>query len=128
MNKSNKPIKVLIAEDEDVLRRMYAKKFKTEGFEVFEAVNGVETIEMVKKNKPDIVLLDIIMPLVDGFSILKKMKEDNSLKNIPVILLTNLAQEPDVKEGLKLGAVDYLVKTNFTPAQIVEKVRKILKK
>ncbi|MFN3301738.1 MAG: response regulator transcription factor [Patescibacteria group bacterium] len=124
---TNKKAKILIAEDEEILRRMYATKFRAEGFEVFETANGVETLEMAKKIKPEIILLDIIMPLADGFSVLKKIKEDKTLKDIPVILLTNLAQNNDIKEGLKIGAIDYLVKTEFTPSQVVEKVKKILK-
>jgi len=125
---ANNKIKVLIADDEEVLRRMYLTKFKNEGFEAYGASNGEEAVEMAKKIKPDIILLDIIMPLADGFSALKKIKEDNSLKNIPVILLTNLAQDGDIQTGLKMGAADYLVKTESTPNQVVEKIRKILKK
>jgi len=125
---TNNKIKVLIADDEEILRRMYLTKFKNEGFEAYGACNGEEVVEMAKKIKPDIILLDIIMPLADGFSALKKIKEDNSLKNIPVILLTNLAQDGDIQTGLKMGAADYLVKTESTPNQVVEKIRKILKK
>ncbi len=122
-----KTIKVLIAEDEEVLLKMYLTKFKNEGFEVYGATNGEETLKLANEIKPDIVLLDVIMPLIDGFSVLKKIKENEKTKSIPVLLLTNLSQESDMKEGLKLGAIDYLVKTNFTPAEVVKKVKEILK-
>jgi two-component system, OmpR family, alkaline phosphatase synthesis response regulator PhoP len=128
MAKNNKPIKVLISEDEEILRRMYVTKFKTEGFEVFAAVNGEEAFKLALENKPDVILLDIIMPLSDGFSTLKKIKAEEKIKKIPVMMLTNLAQESDIEEGKKLGAVDYLVKSNLTPSQVVEKIRAVLKK
>ncbi len=127
MAKNKKAIKVLIAEDEEVLLRMYLTKFKNQGFEVYGAKNGAETLDLAKKVSPDVILLDIIMPMADGFSVLKKIKEDKNLKDVPVILLTNLAQEPDIDEGLKLGATDYLIKANITPLQVVEKVKEVLK-
>lgn len=128
MTNNDQPIKVLIAEDEDILRRMYVTKFKAEGFEVFEAVNGEEGFKLAMEKKPDIILLDIIMPLADGFSTLRKIKAEEKIKNIPVFMLTNLAQESDIEEGKKLGASDYLVKSNLTPLQVVEKIRETLKK
>lgn len=128
MVKNNKSIKVLIAEDEEVLRRMYVTKFKAEGFEVFAAINGDEAFKLAVENKPNIILLDIIMPLVDGFSTLKKLRVEEKTKNIPVMMFTNLAQESDIEEGKKLGAVDYLVKSDLTPSQVVEKIRAVLKK
>lgn len=122
----NKKIKILIAEDEEILLKMYTTKFRLKGFEVYGARNGAEALEIALKVKPEIILLDIIMPLVDGFGVLRKIKENESLKNIPVILLTNLAQDSDIDEGLKLGANDYLVKASTTPDEVVEKVKKIL--
>lgn len=128
MTNNDQSIKVLIAEDEDILRRMYVTKFKAEGFEVFEAINGEEGFKLAMEKKPDIILLDIIMPLADGFSTLRKIKAEEKIKNIPVLMLTNLAQESDIEEGKKLGASDYLVKSNLTPLQVVEKIRETLKK
>jgi DNA-binding response OmpR family regulator len=123
----NKKFKILIAEDEEPLLKMYLLKFKNAGFDAYGAKNGEEAFQMAKEIKPDIILLDIIMPMGDGFCILKKIKSENHLKNIPVIVLTNLAQNGDKKEALELGAVDYLVKADFTPAQVIEKVKEILK-
>jgi len=128
METNNKIIKVVLAEDEEVLRRMYLTKFKTEGFEVFPAINGEEAFKLALENQPDIILLDIIMPLVNGFSALKKLKAEEKTKNIPVMMLTNLAQDSDMEESKKLGAIDYLVKADLTPTKVVEKIKAALKK
>lgn len=106
-----------------MLADMYATKFSMEGFAVEKGHDGVDALEKVKVMKPDIILLDIIMPKLDGFSVLKELKTDPNLKNVPVILLTNLGQDDDVKKGKKLGADDYFVKANHSPQEIVEKVR-----
>ncbi|MBS4014784.1 MAG: response regulator [Bacteroidetes bacterium] len=127
-NDKNKKIKVLLAEDEDILRRIYLTKFETEGLEVFAAINGEEAFELAIKNEPDIILLDVIMPKADGFFTLKKLKENEKTKDIPVMMLTNLAQNGDLEEGKKLGAIDYLVKADLTPLQVVQKIKEFLKK
>ncbi|KKW36389.1 MAG: hypothetical protein UY81_C0030G0002 [Candidatus Giovannonibacteria bacterium GW2011_GWA2_53_7] len=121
-------IKVLLVEDDTMLSDMYNMKFTNEGFEVWRGTNGVEGLAQLEKNgAPDILLLDVIMPQMDGFTMLAKVKENVAWKNVPVILLTNLGQEADVKKGLAMGANDYLVKANFTPGQVVEKVKALLK-
>lgn len=119
---------ILLAEDEATLAKMYQTKFTMEGFEVNIAEDGLKAIEILEKNTPDIVLLDIIMPNLDGFGVLKKMKEDLRFSKIPVILLTNLGQETDVKRGLELGADDYLIKAHFTPQEVADKVKEVLQK
>lgn len=121
-------IKILIVEDDKMLVDMYTMKFESEGYQVAKADNGKTGLDLVRKEKPDIILLDIIMPQMDGFQVLKELKKDASLKNLPVVLLSNLGQTDDVKKGLALGANDYLVKANFTPAQVVDKVKEVLKK
>ena len=105
---------------------MYTLKFTQEGYEVFQAENGKDGLASALKNQPDVILLDIILPQMDGFSVLKELKDDKNLKKTPVILLTNLGQDGDVKKGLELGATDYLIKANFTPAQVVDKVKSVL--
>lgn len=126
---ANEKIKVLLVEDDAMLSDMYVMKFEGEGFEVWKGGNGVEGLAQLEKNgAPDIILLDVIMPQMDGFSMLAKVKENAQWKNVPVILLTNLGQEQDVKKGMAMGANDYLVKANFTPGQVVEKVKALLKK
>lgn len=119
--------KVLIIEDEETLSQMYALKFDREGFAVETAPDGLTGLELAKKSKPDIILLDIIMPQLDGFTVLEKIKEDDNLKDIPVIMLTNLGQTEDLKKGEKMGAKDYLVKANCTPQDVVNKVKQYLK-
>ncbi|PIR71849.1 MAG: response regulator, partial [Candidatus Nealsonbacteria bacterium CG10_big_fil_rev_8_21_14_0_10_37_25] len=84
-------------------------------------------IKKIKEEKPDLVLLDLILPGIDGFEVLSKMKEDLALAQIPVIILSNLGQKEDVERGLKLGAVDYLIKAHFTPGEIIEKIKNALK-
>ncbi len=122
------PTKILIVEDEPMLADMYATKFSMEGFAVEKGYDGVEALRKARAVKPDIILLDIIMPKLDGFSVLKELKSDAHLQSVPVILLTNLGQDDDVEKGKKLGADDYFVKANHSPQEIVEKVRALLAK
>ena len=118
--------KVLLVEDDRDLVEMYETKFKMEGFEVIKSENGLNALDLVKKEKPAVVLLDIVMPELDGFQVLKSLKVDPETKATLVILLTNLSQETDIKKGTELGAADYLVKANFTPNEVVAKARKAM--
>jgi DNA-binding response OmpR family regulator len=124
---SEKQYNVLLIEDEEMLANMYETKFKNEGYQIRKALDGEAGLKMAQEEKPDIILLDIIMPKLDGFSVLKKLKEDAKLKNVPVILLTNLGQDEDVKKGQALGVAGYLVKANLTPIEVVNKVKEYLK-
>jgi len=119
---------VLIIEDEKMLSEMYKTKFEMEGFAVKQSFDGKDGLEKAKSGKPDIVLLDIILPKLDGFLVLKELKEDPAMKKTPVLLLTNLGQDDDIKKGKSLGADGYFVKANHSPAEIVEQVRRQLKK
>ncbi len=123
-----KKIKVLIIEDEEMLANMYISKFEKNGFEVEKALDGKEGLKIALKIKPDIILLDVIMPKMDGFMVLRELKTNSTTKDIPVIMLTNLGQEEDTEKGSQLGVSDYLVKADLTPSQVVEKVNIILKK
>ncbi|MFA6307830.1 MAG: response regulator [Patescibacteria group bacterium] len=125
---ADKKIKILLIEDEEMLANMYEVKFKNEGFDLEKALDGAEGLAKAKANKPDFILLDIIMPKMDGFSVLKALKEDETTKNIPVMLLTNLGQEEDIAKGKELGSVGYLVKANITPAEVVAEIKKKLGK
>lgn len=125
---SNKKTKILLVEDDNTLTEMYTIKFQEAGHEVIVAKNGTEGLELAKKHDPDIILLDIILPEMDGFAVLKDLKSESKTKKTPVILLSNLGQEADIEKGKKLGAADYMVKANFTPAQVLDKVTAILKK
>jgi len=121
-------IKILLIEDEEMLANMYEVKFKNEGFDLEKALDGAEGLEKAKSMKPDFILLDIIMPKMDGFSVLKALKEDDSTKDIPVMLLTNLGQDEDIEKGKQLGSVGYLVKANITPSEVVAEVKKKMNK
>jgi two-component system, OmpR family, response regulator AdeR len=118
---------VALIEDDALIAEMYITKFAKEGYTIKHAKDGSEGLAMVKAQKPDIILLDIIMPKLDGFQVLTELRKEAAFKDTPVIMLTNLGQEEDVQKGRALGATDYFIKTNFTPAAIVEKVRGILK-
>ncbi|OGH65695.1 MAG: hypothetical protein A3J66_01440 [Candidatus Magasanikbacteria bacterium RIFCSPHIGHO2_02_FULL_47_14] len=122
-----KKIHVLIVEDDSFLANIYKTKFEMEGFKVSVAENGELGLKEAKKKLPDLILLDILLPKMDGFTVLEHLKEDEELKSIPVILLTNLGQKDDVDKGLKLGAADYLIKAHFKPSETVDKVKKVLK-
>ncbi len=119
--------KILIVEDDKFLRELITRKLTQENFTISEAVDGEEGLKKIKEEKPDLVLLDLILPGIDGFEVLAKVKDDPALAPIPVIILSNLGQREDVEKGLKLGAVDYLVKAHFTPNEIIEKVKTALK-
>src|SRR3989338_7437494 len=117
---------ILLVEDDVFLADIYQKKFDMEGYKVTLADNGEKAVVDAKKKKPDIILLDILLPKLDGFAVLEKLKADPATKEIPVILLTNLGQKDDVEKGLDAGAVDYLIKAHFKPSEIVDKVKKVL--
>jgi len=119
--------KILIVEDDKFLRELIARKLAKENFEVAEAVDGEEGIKKAKEEKPDLVLLDLILPGIDGFEVLSKIKEDEATQKIPVIVLSNLGQKEDVERCMQLGAVNYMIKAHFTPVEIIEKVEAVLK-
>lgn len=118
--------KILIIEDDNFLREIIVRKLAKEGFEIVEAVDGEEGINKAKKENPDLIVLDLILPTLDGFEVLAKLKEDSETSSVPVMILSNLGQKGEIEQGLRLGAIDYLVKANFTPAEIVNKVKKNL--
>lgn len=119
--------KVFIVDDDPFILDMYVMKFTAAGFALETAIDGKGALEGIKKSQPDIVLLDVIMPIVDGFEVLQKLKQDSATKKIPVVLLTNLGQKEDTEKGFQMGAIDYIVKAHFTPSEVVEKVKQILK-
>lgn len=121
-----KKIKILLVEDDTFLAGMYVTKLELEGFDVVLADNGEKGLEQARATNPDIVLLDVILPRMSGFDVLKNLKDDEQTKDVPVIMLTNLGQSEDVQKGLDLGAKDYLVKAHFMPAEVVQKVKEIV--
>ncbi len=123
-----KALQILLVEDDAFLANIYKTKFEMEGFTVLVAENGELGLKEAKKKRPDLVLLDILLPKMDGFTVIGHLKEDKDLKDVPVIMLTNLGQKDDVEKGLELGADEYLIKAHFKPSETVDKVREVLKK
>ncbi|KPJ56829.1 hypothetical protein AMJ49_03735 [Parcubacteria bacterium DG_74_2] len=118
--------KILIIEDDKFLRELIARKLRNENFEIVEAVDGEEGVKKAKEEKPDLVLLDLILPGIDGFEVLQQLKSESEFGKTPVIILSNLGQQEDIEKGFKLGAIDYLIKAHFTPGEIIEKIQKYL--
>lgn len=116
--------KIFIIEDEQSLRDILSMRLKDAGFEIEVAVDGAEALEKLKIITPDLILLDIILPKIDGFTVLGKIKEDLTTKDIPVIVLSNLGQDADIKRALDLGAADYFIKAQHSLLEIVELVKK----
>jgi DNA-binding response OmpR family regulator len=116
-----------MVEDNIFLRKLYRDKLTRAGFSFVEATNGVEGINKAVFEKPDLIILDLILPRKNGFDVLAELKQKSEVKSIPVIILSNLSQESDVKEAMRLGAKDYLVKTEVRLSEVVEKLKKIVK-
>ncbi|MCK5084983.1 MAG: response regulator [Candidatus Pacebacteria bacterium] len=118
--------KIVIIEDEKILIELLEKKIKEEGYEVFVSLNGKEGLELIKEVKPDLVLLDIIMPKLNGYEVMEemnKLKEFN-LKKIPVIIISNSGQSVEIERALNLGVRDYLIKAQFDPKEVIDKIKK----
>ncbi len=114
---------ILLVDDDLTLREMYEERMKVEGFKIIQATNGEEALGKARENKPDIILLDIMMPKVNGFDVLKELKSNPELKDIPVIVLTALIQDVDRVQGKKLGAADYIVKSETMPGEVIAKIK-----
>jgi Response regulator containing CheY-like receiver, AAA-type ATPase, and DNA-binding domains len=119
-------IKILIVEDDPLMQRMYQKVFSLEKYEVVTADNGEEALLKVHESKPNLILLDIMMPKVNGLQVLEKLKSDPDTKTIPVIMLTNLAGTQDAENALEKGAIKYIVKSEHEPKSIVNMVKEIV--
>lgn len=119
--------KILIVEDDPFLLKMYSKKFQVEGFDVQTAVDGQAGLAKIKSFMPDLVLMDIMMPKLNGIQVIEKAKADPVIKDIPILVLTNLSSTEDAGTAVKTGAVDYMIKSDFIPSQIIDKVKQLLK-
>jgi len=114
--------KILIIEDEEILLNLLKNKLSELGYEVFSALDGRAGFEAIKELVPDLILLDLIMPKMGGFEVMEKMQEDNSIKGIPVIIISNSGQPVELEKAKQLGAKDWLIKTEFDPREVIEKV------
>ena len=126
MEISKKGKKILFIEDESALQITFGDMLSKQGYEMIKAMDGKTGLDLAKEKTPDLILLDLILPKMDGFGVLKGLKEDEETKDIPVIILTNLENTGDVQRALELGATNYLVKANYTLTEILEKIEKIL--
>lgn len=118
---------IFLVEDDSFISGMYQVKLKNMGYDVEVASDGDAAWERLQKDPlPDLLLLDVVLPKKDGFEILEQLRADGRMKDLSVILLTNLGQKPDVERGVKLGADDYIIKAHFTPSEVMDKVEKIL--
>jgi DNA-binding response OmpR family regulator len=118
--------KILIIEDEKILAEMYKERFEKEGFEVFLATTSKKGLKLAREKNPDLILLDILLPDEDGISFLKELRKDPSVSEILVVALSNYDDPKAKKDAFNLGAKEYLIKTDYTPKQVVERVKKYL--
>ena len=117
---------ILLVEDDPFVVDIYTKKLTEAGFSVEVAQDREETLKKISEKKPDLLLLDIVLPNIEGWDLLKEIKEDLAFKDLKVAILSNLGQKADVEKGLKLGATRYFIKAHYTPTQVVEEIKKIL--
>lgn len=118
---------ILVIEDDQFLVKIYESKFKKEGFAVRSAYDGKEGLKEVKKKLPNIIILELILPNLDGFSFLEKIKKEPKLAGVPVIILTDLGQKADIERGKELGAVEYFVKVDTPLSKIIKTIKKYIK-
>ena len=123
---AKRKVKILVIEDEHFLLNFYKSKLDQTGFKSIRAAGGAEGIRLAKSRLPDLILLDILMPDVDGYEVLRQVKAYKKTKNIPVLIFSNLSQRAEVKKGLDLGAVDFIVKADVIPDEIVARINKYL--
>jgi DNA-binding response OmpR family regulator len=119
---------ILLVEDDPLLIDIYSTKFKNSGFEVAVADSGEKVLELAKKTQAKVILLDIVLPHMDGWEILRQVKEDKELAHVRVVVLSNLGQKEEVEKGIKLGAALYLIKAHHTPSQVIEQIQSLWEK
>ncbi|MFH0906971.1 MAG: response regulator [bacterium] len=118
---------ICVIEDDKFLRELLVRKLEMVGFVISAIADGKGILEKVKEEMPKLILLDLVLPGVDGFDILEDIKQDPQTSKIPVIILSNLGQKEEVEKGLSMGAGDYMIKAHFTPDEIIKKVKELLK-
>jgi len=120
--------KILIIEDDRFLRKVIVKKLSREKYKIVEAIDGEEGLRLAQLENPDLILLDLVLPQMDGFEVLEKIKNNESISKIPVIILSNLGGGDKISKGLKMGAADFLVKAELNPGEIVLKIEAVFNK
>lgn len=119
--------KILIVEDDNFVAEVYLAKLSEMGYEAILAQNGEEGLAALKKDKIDLILLDILMPIMNGMEMLEEIKKQEDWKNIPVILLTNVGEKESIQKVREMGVKNYLIKSHFTPAEVIEKIESVFK-
>ena len=118
--------RILIVEDEEIMLDLLQRKLKTHGYEVLVARDGEEGLKLIKKERPDLIIMDLVMPKMDGFMVMEEIQKDEDLKKIPLIVVSNSGQPVELNRVRDLGAKDWLIKTEFNPQELVEKIKKQL--
>jgi len=118
--------KILFIEDESVLQKTFERALRAEGYDMISALDGESGLKLAQTQNPDLILLDIVLPKLNGFDVLKRLKRDPKTKEIPVIILTNLERMSDIDIALELGATTYLVKVNYSLEEVIKKIKKTL--
>ncbi len=118
--------RILIVEDEEIMLDLLQRKLKTHGYEVLVARDGEEGLKSIKEEKPDLIIMDLVMPKMDGFMVMEEIQKDEDLKKIPLIVVSNSGQPVELNRVRDLGAKDWLIKTEFNPQELVEKIKKQL--
>ena len=116
--------KILLAEDDPFIIDIYTTKLKQAGLEVEVVSEGDEVLEKARKQKPDLLLLDIVLPTMNGWEILRAIRQSEDLKELPVVILSNLYQKDEVEKGMKFGVLKYLIKAHYTPSEVIDEVKK----
>jgi len=119
--------KILLVEDDPFLIDIYTTKLKEAGFTVKVAEEGEAVLPALKENTPDLMILDIVLPQVDGWEVLRRIQKEKAFKKLKIVVLSNLGQKSEIAKGLKLGAMKYLIKAHHTPSEVVEEIKNILK-
>jgi CheY-like chemotaxis protein len=118
---------ILLVEDDLFVIDIYKTKFKEVGFDIDIAENGEEALSKLKEKKPALLILDIVLPNIDGWDLLRKIRNEPNLQDLKVVVLSNLSSKGEVEKGSELGVIKYFIKANFTPSEIVNEIQKILK-
>jgi DNA-binding response OmpR family regulator len=118
--------KILFIEDDPLINKIYSTRLKADGHEVFAAENGEDGLKMVGEVMPDIIVLDVMMPRVDGFAVLEKLRADDRFKNKPILMYSNLNNEDEIKRAKQMGVTEFLIKANLSPTQMVAKIKQYI--
>lgn len=119
--------KILLIEDDSLIVKIYTTRLKADGYEVISAEDGEKGIEIAEKEMPNLILLDVMMPKVDGFTVLQSLRSQDQFKNTPIIMYSNLAQEAESKRALEIGATEFITKANISPTELVNKIKSYIK-